>query len=54
MLAGAGLSGDANAGRCSPGGGNGGGQGWHVGNGGKGGNYWADVVRWIKSKSSRN
>ena len=24
------------------------------GNGGKGGNYWGDVVKWFKKKSSRD
>jgi hypothetical protein len=50
MAAGLGLSQDAHAGRCSPGNGGGNG-GWH---GGKGGNYWGDVVKWIKKKSSRD
>jgi hypothetical protein len=53
MAAGLGLSQDAHAGRCSPGNGGGNG-GWHGGNGGKGGNYWGDVVKWIKKKSSRD
>ncbi len=49
IVAGLGLSPDAHAGRCSPGGGGGGwhGAGWH---GSKDGSYWGDLVKWFKKK----